>query len=154
MDMDPALSGELERFASEMFDDVAVTEVIRPAAIIPEASARSILVELALRDARNDGAWDSSPSVWRRYDRPWNGLDAQGMTAPGDALLIGSIQVAYGMPTRYEITIFRVTITTFGYNYGWDVLGLTDEALAYGGLSLASCPRADLAPPPPVFKLR
>ena len=43
--------------------------------------------------------------------------------------LIGSVQVAYGTPTRYELTIYRVTITRRGQELGWTVESLTDEAL-------------------------
>jgi hypothetical protein len=143
-----------EQVASEMIDEIAVTQVIRPAAVIPESAARDILVELALRDVRSGGVWHASPNVWNRFDRPWDGVDTAGQVGAGRSLLLGSIQVAYGMPTRYEITIFRATITTFGAQQGWDVTMLCDEALAHGRLSLASCPRADLSPPPPVFRLR
>jgi hypothetical protein len=141
--------GELEMLVSEAFDEGAVSEVIRPAAIMPETSARGVLVELALRDVHNGGHWDAQPSLWRRYDRPWDG---QGGT-PGSAELLGSIQVAYGTPTRYEITIYRATITRLGSENDWTVESLCDEALGFGGLDLASCPRADLSPPPKPFRL-
>ena len=85
---------ETEIFMTEMYDDGVVTEVIRPAAVIPEESARAILVELSLRDVLNGGLWMADPSRWARYDRPWRG---QG--DPGDSALIGTIQVVYGMPT-------------------------------------------------------
>jgi hypothetical protein len=141
------MMNELERLAQEAVDEGVVTEVIRPAAIIPENAAREVLMQLALRDVRVGGHWQADPSVWRRYDRPWDGSDG----GPGAAQLLGSIQVAYGVPTRYEITIFRATITKVGTDQGWTVEALCDEALAYGGLTLATCPRADLKPPPRPF---
>ena len=135
----------LEVLVSEaMGDEGAVSEVIRPAAIIPEESARRVLMELALRDTRAGGLWAAEPSVWRRYDRP----ASQG-TEPN---LIGSIQVAYGTPTRYEITLYRATVTSFGTAAGWTVSSLCDEALGFGQLTLADCPRASLAPPPAPFR--
>lgn len=129
------------------WDEGIVTEVIRPAAIVPEESARAVLVELALRDVNNAGFWLSDPSRWARYDMPWRG--------PGDAgesQLVGTIQVAYGTPTRYEITIYRATITRRGTELGWTVIKLCDEALGFGGLDLATCPRASLKPPPKPFR--
>lgn len=141
---------ELELLVSEAYDEGVVTEVIRPAAILPEESARAVLMELALRDVRVGGNWQAEPSVWRRFDRPWDGADG----GPGTAELLGTIQVAYGVPTRYEITIFRATITKLGTERGWTVTGLCDEALGYGGLTLATCPRADLKPPPKPFRFR
>lgn len=134
-------NGLLEMLVSEAAgDEGSVTEVIRPAAIIPEEAARSVLVELSVRDVRSGGLWLADPSTWRRYDDP------------AARNLVGSIHVAYGTPTRYEITIFRATVTRFGHERGWTVTSLCDEALMFGGLSLASCPRAALAQPPRPFR--
>ena len=121
----------------------AVTQVIRPAAIVPEDASRRIMMELALRDVRDGGHWLTEPNVWRRFDRPY-GQDVD----PG---LVGSIQVAYGTPTRYEITLYRVTVTNLGATMGWTVQTLCDEALELGGMTLAECPRAELTPPPRPF---
>lgn len=135
-----------ELLMAEAYDEGVVSEVIRPAAVVPEDAARAILVELALRDVQNGGLWQSEPSMWGRYDRPW-----QGTTNLTGAELIGTIQVAYGTPTKYEITVYRVTVTQFGTKNGWSVSTLTDEALGFGGLTLAECPRATLAAPPKPF---
>ena len=141
---------ELERLANEAQDEGVVSEVIRPAAILPEQATREVLMQLALNDVRVDGLWQADPAVWRRYDRPWDGEDG----GPGSAQLLGTIQVAYGIPTRYEITIFRVTVSELGDSVGWTVTSLCDEALGYGGLTLATCPRASLAAPPRPFRFR
>jgi hypothetical protein len=134
--------------ATEAPDEGAVTEVIRPAAVIPEEAARTLLMELALRDVRVDGLWEAEPTVWRRFDQPWDGVNGTA----GTAELLGTIQVAYGVPTRYEITLFRATITTLGSRMGLSVSDLCDEALGFGGLTLETCPRADLKPPPRPFR--
>jgi len=136
-----------EDFVAQAYDQVAVSEVIRPAAVIPEEAARAILVELALQDVVNGGVWQSEPNLWSRYDRPWI-----SSTDPGDAQLIGTIQVAYGTPTKYEITIYRVTVSHFGAEHDWDVNSLTDDALKFGDLTLDECPRASLRPPPKPFR--
>jgi len=125
-------------------DEGSVTEVIRPAAIVPEEATRSILMELALRDVRAGGLWLAEPSTWRRFDRPDGG--------ERKPQLLGSLQVAYGTPTKYEITIYRVTVTQYGTDRGWTVASLCDESLAFGGLDLATCPRASLGAPPKPFK--
>jgi hypothetical protein len=139
---------DLELLVSEAYDDGVVTEVIRPAAVIPENSARHILMELALHDVRMEGQWWSEPTTWRRYDHAWNGADG----GAGDAQLLGTIQIAYGCPTRYEITIFRATITRAGGQAGLTVNSLCNEALEFGSLTLQTCPRADLKPPPQPFR--
>ena len=118
-----------------------VWEVIRPAAIVPEEAARQVLVELARRDLSNGGEWQSEPQLWSRYDGP----DEDGTRTPA---LMGTIHVTYGTPTKYEITLYRVTVTAAGVNEGWTVASLTDEALGFGGLTLAQCPRATMSAPP------
>jgi hypothetical protein len=133
----------------EVYDVDLVTEVIRPAAIIPEEAARAIVVELTLDSVLAAGHWLATPSTWTRYDRPWTHADDQG-----EARVIGRIQVAYGTPSRYEITIYRVTITEHGHSGGWSIPRLCNEVLAAGGLTLDSCPRADLKSPPRPFRFR
>jgi hypothetical protein len=139
-------------------DDGSITEVIRPAAVVPEEAARTILIELSLRDVRNGGLWLAEPSSWHRYDRPFTGRSeaaAEDAASSGEDItprLIGTIQIAYGTPTKYEITIFRVSITRHGGEQGWTVQALSDEALGFGDLSLSECPRASLAPLPKPFR--
>lgn len=141
--MDP-----LEELAGLAYEDVAVAQVIRPAAVLPEAAARVVLVELAVRDVRSGGCWLSSPSLWQRWSRPWDTA-----TEAGASLLLGSLQVSYGTPTRYAVTIFRVTITRVGGDCGFTVESLCDEALSFGGYTLLDCPRAALLPPPTRFRM-
>ncbi|MGZ4602587.1 MAG: hypothetical protein ACXV3S_08055 [Kineosporiaceae bacterium] len=129
------------------YDENVLSEVIRPAAIVPEDAARAILVELSLNSVHSGGVWRAEPSRWNRYDRPWVSTDD-----PGDSCLLGSIQVAYGTPTKYEITIYRASITRRGAELGLSVQGLTDEALGHGDLSLDQCPRASIQPPPKPFR--
>jgi hypothetical protein len=135
-----------ESLVSEMLDEGVVTEVIRPAAVVPEEAARAILMQLALRDLSLGGVWEAEPALWRRYGAP---ADTEHGARLG---LAGTIQIAYGVPTRYEITIYRATITSVGQQLGWSVESLCDEALRHGELSLATCPRADLLPPPQPFR--
>jgi len=139
---------ELELLVSEMYDEGCVTEVIRPAAVLPETAARSVLMELSLLDVRMGGCWRAEPNLWRRYDGPFDAPDG----SIGSAALVGTMQVAYGTPTRYEITIYRATVTGYGTEHGWTVASLCDEALQFGGLTLDACPRAELNAPPRPFR--
>jgi hypothetical protein len=41
-----------------------------------------------------------------------------------------------------------VTVTPAGLDLGWTVEDLCDDALAAGGLTLASCPRAEISNAP------
>lgn len=139
---------EFEALFAEALGEGYVTEVIRPSAIVPEEAARLVLVEMAMRDVTSGGHWSATPILWRRFDRPVD----EGETMPSEAHLIGSLQVAYGTPTRYDITIYRATVTRLGQDQGWTVESLCDEALGFGGLSLANCPRAELTQPPKPFR--
>jgi len=139
-----------ELLAASAYDDGDFSEVIRPAAILDEEATRQVLASLALHDARMQGVWVAEPGTWRRYDQPWDGPEG----TPGTASLLGTIQVIYGSPTRHEITIYRATVTGPAATAGWTVTTLCDDALRFAELSLETCPRANLAPPPKPFRLR
>ena len=120
------------------------TLVLRPAAVLDHRVAARLLAELERRDVSRGGLWVASASLWQRYDQPWDG----GHGGRGDAQLIGSIGVMYDAPTRQQITMYRVTLTTGGLAKGWTVEAICDDALSWVGLTLDSCPRAELATAP------
>jgi hypothetical protein len=122
-------------------------QVIRPAAVIPEAAARAILNGMSVTSVYTDGVWLAEPSRWIRYDQPWTRPLEQGRTNR-----LGIIRVAYGMPTKYEITMFQISVTPAGQAIGIDPEELADEVLRFGGLTLAACPRAQLTEPPKPFR--
>lgn len=126
------------------------TRVIRPAAVLDHEVAQDLLRALEALDVARGGVWNISVGLWQRYDRPWNG---PGGTM-GDAQLVGTIATVYQAPTKFEITIYRVTATTVGVEQGWTVESLCDDALRPVGLTLASCPRAEMlnAPVPDPFR--
>jgi hypothetical protein len=124
-----------------------LTEMIRPAAVIPEAAARAILTGMAVSSVYRDGLWLAEPSRWVRYETPWTQPLAQGRSPR-----IGTIRVAYGIPTKYEITLYQVTISEAGLAAGMTPQSLADEALAFGSLSLDRCPRTSLSSPPKPFR--
>ncbi|MBI1379376.1 MAG: hypothetical protein GC157_18150 [Frankiales bacterium] len=125
----------------ETFDRV---EVIRPAAVLESRVASLVLAALRADDVSAGGVWNASASVWQRYDRPWNGVGG----TRGDARLMGTVAVMYDTPVRHEVTIYRVTITPAGASMGWSVNALCDDALHAGGLTLATCPRAEISNAP------
>lgn len=118
--------------------------VIRPAAVLGIAAATEILRALEHHDVTRGGVWSATPGMWQRFDRPWNGAGG----SRGTAQLAGSMAVIYDEPRRNEITIYRATVTPAGAELGWDADRLCDDALAWVGLTLATCPRADLKAPP------
>jgi hypothetical protein len=118
--------------------------IIRPAAILDERAASRVLEELKRLDVSNGGVWNATSSLWQRYDLEWDG---PGGTR-GRARLLGSVAVMYDAPNRHQITIYKVTITPYGLESGWAVETLTDDALTWAGLTLDTCPRAELGDPP------
>lgn len=118
--------------------------VIRPAAVLSERAAQLILGALHHSDVRRDGVWNTTTTLWQRYDRPWDGP----LGSKGSAVLIGAIAVVYGTPTRASITVYRASVSPEAAAAGWDTDKLCDEAFGYAGLTLASCPRAALQAPP------
>jgi hypothetical protein len=132
---------------TELYQNGIVSEVIRPAAIVPEEAATTILAELQARSVDRGGLWVATTRQWSRYDE--TGMDSNGVPT-GE--LVGRIEAVYGATTRYEVTIYRVTVTPLGTSTGWTVEKLCDEPLGYGGLSLATCPRAQMLPPPKPFR--
>jgi hypothetical protein len=131
-------------------DNFAATEVIRPAAVLMEESAKRILIGLSEDDVHTGGLWWTTTGIWRRYDQPW----PEGTDEPGEAVHLGTISCVYDSPQRYSVTIFRASITPEGIEAGWNVDALCDDALRYADLTLASCPRAQFSPTPQPFKMR
>jgi len=120
------------------------TRIIRPAAVLDQRTAARVIAELERLDVGQGGIWNATSSLWQRYDQPWDGPGG----GRGTAQLIGSIAVMYDAPHRHQITIYKVTVTGYGVSLGWTVDGLCDDALSWVGLSLESCPRAELSTPP------
>lgn len=118
--------------------------IIRPAAILSMAQAAVVLRALEQYDVACGGVWSATPGMWQRFDRAWDGIAG----TRGTAQLLGSIAVVYDAPRRHEITIFKATVTPAGVAAGWDVDKLCDDALTWAGLTLATCPRAELRATP------
>ena len=117
---------------------------IRPAAILPIDAATRIVSALEKLDVAKGGVWNATPGVWQRYDKPWDGPAG----SRGTAELVGSIAVVYDRPRRNEITVYKATLTAAGKLQGWTTDKICNDALSWADLTLASCPRDELAEPP------
>ena len=124
---------------------MSVERIIRPSAVLPAAAAAQVVRALEDRDVSRGGLWNATATLWQRFDRAWNGLGG----LRGTAVLLGSIAVMYDTPVRNQITIYKVSVSEDGVAAGYTVERLCDEALAYAGYTLATCPRNSLAAPPP-----
>lgn len=119
--------------------------VIRPSALLKDKDAHRVLMALEERDVSRGGVWSASAGLWQRFDQAWE-ADNGGK---GEAQLVGTIGIVYGTPSKYDITIYRATVTEFGLAAGWSVNKLCDDALQYADLTLDSCPRTTLTQPGP-----
>jgi hypothetical protein len=115
--------------------------VIRPSAIVPEQAARQLLAWVAVHDVTHGGVWAHDVGYFKRFSGPFDGV--AGMR--GSSVLLGTIHVTWD---KYDVTIFRVSLTEDGVARGMTVEALCNELLLHAGYTLATCPRADLAPTP------
>lgn len=115
--------------------------VIRPAAVLSDRAARAIMSWLDDNDVSHGGVWAHDVGYIKRFSAPFDGVG--GMR--GSSVLLGSIHITW---EKYQVTIFRVNVTDEGLERGLTVESLCDEVLAVAGLTLASCPRADIAAAP------
>jgi hypothetical protein len=131
----------------EQQQSVVSDRVIRPAAVLPERAAREIMGWLADHDVTKGGCWAHDVSYIKRFSGPFDG--AAGMR--GSAVLLGSLHITWD---KYQVTIYRANVTDDGIARGLTVDRLCDDVLAVAGLTLATCPRADLvaAPAPDPFR--
>ena len=132
-----------------MRSDASLDRVIRPAAVVHERAAREIVAWLKNHDVSVGGCWEHGVGYIKRFSGPFNG--PSGMR--GNAVLLGSLHITWD---KYDVTIYRASITDAGATRGLTVDRLCDEVLAVAGLTLASCPRASLvsAPLPDPFRSR
>lgn len=137
----------LATFITELYDHAAVVEPIHPAAVLAEEPGHVVTMALTAVDVRHHGVWETSTGAWTRYDRPWP--SAHDM---GDAQAVGAVHVTYGVPSRYDITLYRVSLTPHGVELGWTVEALVDEVLRPAYLSLETVPRAALKEAPKPFR--
>jgi hypothetical protein len=126
---------------------IAQMRVIRPAAVVPERAARQIMEWLEDNDVTRGGCWLHDTSCVQRFSGPFDG--PSGMR--GSAVLLGSIHMVW---ERFTATIYRANITEAGAGQGLTVERLCDHVLGQVGLSLETCPRAELvdAPVPDPFR--
>lgn len=121
--------------------------VIRPAAIVPARVAIKMLEWLTEHDVSNGGVWLHDTRTIQRFDRPFDGV--AGMR--GHAVLLGAIHLTWD---RYNATIYRANLTDAGLAMGLTVDSLCDQLLRPVGLTLDSCPRAELIDAPAYDRFR
>jgi hypothetical protein len=122
--------------------DVIATDS-RPNVTMSSLVAQSLLDELRVRDVRNGGTWLCTPTAWQRFSRPWGSAEDRA-----GAQLIGSVYVMYAVPTSYDVTIHRATVTPYGKATGWTPELVCADALSAAGVVLSDLGRVELPTTP------
>lgn len=137
----------LDDVIPDVYGQLGISEQIEPAAVLTEEPGHVVTMALSALDVRHRGVWDVSTGSWTRYDQGW--LSAGD---PGEARAVGAVHVTYGIPSRYDMTIYRVSLTPHGVELGWTVQALVDEVLRPAGLTMETVPRAALKAAPKPFR--
>lgn len=119
-----------------------VATQVRPAIVLPDREARSLLSAAEKADVSRGGCFSAGPAGIQVWSGPWNGL----LGRHGDAKHLGSVDWSYDTPTRHYITVYRVLVTMEGNAAGETPQSLLDRVLALAGVD---APRDALALPVP-----
>ena len=111
----------------------------RPNVTMSMVDAQQLLDQLRRRDVARGGTWMCTATAWQRFSRAWGTPED-----PAGAQLVGSIYVIYGVPTTYDMTIHRATVTPYGKAAGWTPELVVADALAVGELRVSDCGRVEL----------
>ncbi|MDX6286858.1 MAG: hypothetical protein QOG53_2343 [Frankiales bacterium] len=115
----------------------------RPNVVMSAVAAQTMLDGLRDKDVLVGGCWLASPTALQRFSRPWGGPED-----PAGSQLVGSVYVMYGIPTSYDVTIHRATVTPYGRATGWTPELVCADALSSTGLALSDCGRVELPSTP------
>ena len=120
----------------------ALSSNVRPALVLAERQARSLLDAAAANDVTRGGLFSTSPACIQVWDRPW-----ASDTDWGEAIHLGSVDWSYDTPVKHYVTIYRAMVTDAGHATGESTLSVLGRVLALTGIPLDGA-RVTLAAPP------
>ncbi|HVE75093.1 MAG TPA: hypothetical protein VNA30_08440 [Mycobacteriales bacterium] len=94
---------------------VARQSQVRPALILPDRHARSLLAAAGRQDIAHGGCFSAGPAGVQLWSGPWDGT---GGTSRGTAKHLGSVDWGWDTPVQRYVTIYRVFVTAGGVNAG------------------------------------
>jgi len=115
---------------------------VRPALVLAERQARSLLDAAAANDVTRGGLFSTSPACIQVWDRPWDSA-----SAAGESVHLGSVDWSYDTPVKHYVTIYRAMVTDAGHVNGETTLSVLGRVLALTGIPLDGA-RVTLAAPP------
>lgn len=121
----------------------SVATQVRPALVLTEKQARTLLAAAEHGDVGRGGCFSAGPAGVQLWSAPWDGE----LGTHGTSEHLGSVDWCYDTPSRHYITIYRVLVTARGAAAGQTTSGLLARVLSMAGI--ANGGQAQLAPPPP-----
>jgi hypothetical protein len=120
----------------------ALSSQVRPALVLAERQARSLLDAAAANDVAKGGLFSTTPACIQVWDRPWD-----DPTTPGAAVHLGSVDWSYDTPVKHYVTIYRAMVTNAGNAAGETTLSVLGRVLALTGIPLDGARVTMPAPP-------
>ena len=109
---------------------VSVATQVRPAIVLPDREARSLLAAAGREDVGRSGRFSAGPAGVQVWSGPWNGL----LGSRGSSEHFGSVDWSYDTPSRHWITVYRVLVTAQGVAAGETPQTVLDRVLALAGV--------------------
>jgi hypothetical protein len=106
-----------------------VASQVRPAIVLPDREARTLLVAAEGADVSRGGCFSAGPAGVQVWSGPWDGP----IGSHGSAEHLGSVDWSYDTPSRHYITVYRVLVTSKGI-----ATGLTPAQVLQQVLDLAN----------------
>jgi len=117
---------------------------IRPAIVLPDREARTLLAAAEREDVSRGGCFSAGPAGVQVWSGPWNGAGG----SHGTSEHLGSVDWSYDTPSRHYITVYRVLVTVTGVAAGYTSADVLKHVLDLAGLSAASEVALAMEPPP------
>ena len=123
---------------------LAVQSQIRPALVLPEREARTLLAAATREDVSRGGVFSAGPAGIQLWSGEWDGPGG----SHGSALHLGSVDWSYDTPARHYITVYRVLVTAAGAELGHTTESVLSRVMALGGLTSEGATLTMAVPPP------
>ncbi|HVE75094.1 MAG TPA: hypothetical protein VNA30_08445 [Mycobacteriales bacterium] len=123
---------------------VAMQSQVRPALVLPDRHARSLLAAAGRQDIAHGGCFSAGPAGIQLWSGPWDGVGG----SRGSAEHLGSVDWGWDTPVRHYVTIYRVVVTAAGVSAGETSDSVLQRVIDLGGLALQG-EQIGVAPPRP-----
>ena len=117
---------------------------IRPAIVLPDREARTLLAAAEREDVSRGGRFSAGPAGVQVWSGPWDGAGG----SHGTSEHLGSVDWSYDTPSRHYITVYRVLVTVKGVAGGYSPADILKHVLDLAGLAAASEVALAMEPPP------